>query len=159
MQSLNEPSWTHVWYVHRMCTLPKTEKLFEKASKRVFGTPSKTCKWPPNCLPDTLGKQSCARTPLRSSKRTLFSCRSPHGGGHRHSKMVSKSFQNNPKIKTPWQRPTGISFLCDLEPLTRRLEQEFYLLFEGVSHAYVESGASSTFQGCLLSVHLIWEQK
>ena len=120
----------------------------ERASKRLSGTVPKTSRWPPTWSPVTLGKHSCCPTPFGSLKKPFFSGRHPHGGRHRHPKIMSKSIQNNPKIYTPWHMPTGINLLFDLESLMDGFETQISLLFKRPSHAYLQSSSSSSFKGC-----------
>ena len=123
---------------------PNNSKLSGKVSKRVLETLQKTSKWRPHWSPDTLGKQSAARTRFGLPKRPLFSHRSPHGGGHRHPKTISKSFQNILKINTPWRRRSGITF-CSLWRLRCEVLGRNLVYFSKVFHMPMSSLAHLQF--------------
>ena len=135
---------------------PKNSKLFGKGSKKVLETLQKTSKWLPNWCPDTLGKQSYPRTRFGLPKRPLFSARHRHGGGHRHPKMVPKSFQNNPKINTPWRRPSGITF-CSIWKLRREVLRRNLIYFSKVFHMPISSLAHLQFLKDVPSVFHVFD--
>ena len=130
----------HVWYVYRICTLQRTEKLSKKGSKRLFGTLPKTSKWLPNGSQDTFRKQSCLRANFGLSK------------------TVSKSFQNNPKINTPWRRPSGITF-CSIWKLRREVLRRNLIYFSKVFHMPISSLAHLQFLKDVPSVLRVFDNR
>ena len=142
--------------IYLRCTLQKTQKLCGKGSKRVVGTLPKTSKWPTNLCPDTLGEQSCPRTRFGLSKRPLFSDWHRHGGGHRHPKMVSNSFQSNPKINTAWRMPSGITF-CSIWSLRREVLRRNLVYCSKVFHMPMLSLARLQFLNDVPSVFHVFD--
>ena len=140
-----------VWYVCMICKLitlseshqNPVEELKQNASTCVPKSPP----WLSKCSPNSLGEQRYARTWLGYSKRPLFSAQSPQGEGHRHSKIASKWFQNQPRLHTAAHVPTNTKVSSNLESPKAGFQREISTPFKQLSHAFVHYASSSIFWG------------